>query len=148
MSHKRYYLVLALVLLSSVILLGLSYSSNSGNDKAILNENITDDMRVVYSDGNEILSGETTEIGITNLTEDNKKYRIFIKEIIGETKNTYYQINNEEKRLLDSNTIIIDDINSYGTNGDYKYNKITLYGDNSSIKYIVDVMYDESDGEL
>lgn len=148
MSHKRYYLVLALVLLSSVILLGLSYSSNSGNDKVILNENITDDMRVVYSDGNEILSGETTEIGITNLTKDNKKYRIFIKEIIGETKNTYYQLNNEEKRLLDSNTIIIDDINSYGTNGDYKYNEITLYGDNSSIKYIVDVMYDESDGEL
>lgn len=141
MSHKRYYLILILVLSVSVLLLGMSYSSYSSDDKYVIEKEKIDELTVLYLNGKVLKSGESTDIGITNLSDKNKAFKIFIKEIIGNPDDEiYYELNGNDKQLLTNNTIIIDEISAYGTKDDYKLNSLTIYGKNSSIKYVLDIL--------
>lgn len=148
MSHKRYYFVLILILSVSVLLLGMSYSSYSGNDNYEIDKETIEELTVLYSNGKVLKSGETTDIGITNLSDNNKAYKIFVKEVNVFDEDIYYEINGSEKKLLTDNTIIIDEISKYGTKGDYKLNTVTLYGTNSSVKFTIDVIEADTIDEL
>lgn len=142
MSHKRYYIVMILVLCSSVLFLGLSYSSSSGNSTLDIKEIKKDNARIVYSDEQIIDNDQQLDIGITNLSELPKKYKIFISEIYGDNNNIYYTLNNSEKKLVENNTILISDLSEYKTKNDYSLNSIKIYGSKGN-KYKIDVVFDE-----
>lgn len=142
MSHKRYYIVMILVLCSSVLFLGLSYSSSSGNSTLDINEVEKDNARIVYSDEQIIDNDQQLDIGITNLSELPKKYKIFISEIYGDNNNIYYTLNNSEKKPVENNTILISDLSEYKTKNDYSLNSIKIYGSKGN-KYKIDVVFDE-----
>lgn len=142
MSHKRYYIVMILVLCSSVLFLGLSYSSSSGNSTLDINEIEKDNARIVYSDEQIIDYDQQLDIGITNLSELPKKYKIFISEIYGDNNNIYYTLNNSEKKPVENNTILISDLSEYKTKNDYSLNSIKIYGSKGN-KYKIDVVFDE-----
>ncbi len=142
MSHKRYYIVMILVLCSSVLFLGLSYSSSSGNSTLDINEIEKDNARIVYSDEQIIDNDQQLDIGITNLSELPKKYKIFISEIYGDNNNIYYTLNNSEKKPVENNTILISDLSEYKTKNDYSLNSIKIYGSKGN-KYKIDVVFDE-----
>lgn len=142
MSHKRYYIVMILVLCSSVLFLGLSYSSSSGNSALDINEIEKDNARIVYSDEQIIDNDQQLDIGITNLSELPKKYKIFISEIYGDNNNIYYTLNNSEKKPVENNTILISDLSEYKTKNDYSLNSIKIYGSKGN-KYKIDVVFDE-----
>lgn len=142
MSHKRYYIVMILVLCSSVLFLGLSYSSSSGNSTLDINEIEKDNARIVYSDEQIIDNDQQLDIGITNLSKLPKKYKIFISEIYGDNNNIYYTLNNSEKKPVENNTILISDLSEYKTKNDYSLNSIKIYGSKGN-KYKIDVVFDE-----
>lgn len=142
MSHKRYYIVMILVLCSSVLFLGLSYSSSSGNSTLDIKEIEKDNARIVYSDEQIIDNDQQLDIGITNLSELPKKYKIFISEIYGDNNNIYYTLNNSEKKPVENNTILISDLSEYKTKNDYSLNSIKIYGSKGN-KYKIDVVFDE-----
>lgn len=142
MSHKRYYIVMILVLCSSVLFLGLSYSSSSGNSTLDIKEIKKDNARIVYSDEQIIDNDQQLDIGITNLSELPKKYKIFISEIYGDNNNIYYTLNNSEKKPVENNTILISNLSEYKTKNDYSLNSIKIYGSKGN-KYKIDVVFDE-----
>lgn len=142
MSHKRYYIVMILVLCSSVLFLGLSYSSSSGNSTLDINKVEKDNARIVYSDEQIIDNDQQLDIGITNLSELPKKYKIFISEIYGNNNNIYYTLNSSEKKPVENNTILISDLSEYKTKNDYSLNSIKIYGSKGN-KYKIDVVFDE-----
>ena len=66
---KRFYVVVFSVLCLSVVLLGFSFSKETGtNDLSFLDEKENDDYRVVYSNGDVLntVNNTSTIISITN----------------------------------------------------------------------------------
>ena len=126
---KKFYLLIIFVFATSALLLGMSYSKDSGNDMTLkLNQNYDDYFRVVYST-QQVLTNANNKIdfGITNITNENQNY--VIKLVNKGNGNVYYKLDDEEEKLLGKEIIFKSSLNANGTDGDYVMHRLTVNSD-------------------
>lgn len=134
---KKFYFVLFSALCISALLLGLSYSKESGTNKeTFLNQSKTDNFKIVASSTVLNTFNESgTDISIVN--KSNKESVVILNLELQKTdeekevKDVYYSINGSEIKKLTNNEITLGTLKNYGTNGDQAtYNiKITSKSD-------------------
>ena len=126
--NKKYYIVLILVLVLSVVLFGFSYSKESGEDSILnINNEEINEFKITYQDTNKIKLNEETNILITNESKDKINYQISLEEISDKKFiDVYYVIDNNKEQKLDK-VIYIGELNSYGEDGDLNKHSIRIY---------------------
>ncbi len=115
----------------SILLLGLSYSKDSGNDMELkINEMHDNYFRIVYSTG-DVLTKESNKVdfGITNITNKNQDY--VIKLVNSGDKKVYYSLDGENEKTLDKEVIFTSSLSKYGTDGDYAMHRLSVNGEGS-----------------
>ena len=113
----------------SILLLGLSYSKDSGNDMELkINEMHDNYFRIVYSTG-DVLTKESNKVdfGITNITNKNQDY--VIKLVNSGDKKVYYSLDGETEKTLDKEVIFTSSLSKYGTDGDYAMHRLSVNGE-------------------
>ncbi len=127
---KRFYIILFCVLSVSVVLLGFSFSKESGtNDLVALTETIDKEFRVIYSNNKRIDTKENSIVNISliNKNEEISKFYLVLEEVNNNTYDSvYYSIDGAEKKELINNIIYLGELNSYGKDGDQKFYSIEL----------------------
>ena len=128
---KRFYIVLFSVLVLSVLLLGFSFSKESGsNELYFLNEETNKDYRVVYSNGNILntVNNSSTMISFINLKNDTTDVVVTLKEK-GKLiyKNVFYRVNNGPEHVLADTIINLGTLNPYGEDGDHRVFNLQVY---------------------
>ena len=141
---KRFYVVLFSVLSISVVLLGFSFSKESGsNELSFLNEIESNDYRVVFSNGDVLntVNNSSTELSLTNRKNEISDIYITLKEKDNNTyKNVFYKIDDGPEHVLVEETIKLGTLNGYGVDGDHQIFKIQVYTkDNSEYNFSIKV---------
>ena len=139
--NKKVYFLLLFVFAISALLLGLSYSKDSGKDSDLkILQNYDDYFRVVYST-NKTLNKDNSKIdfGITNITDTNQDY---VVKIIGNSdKKLYYKLDDEKEKELESETIFTSSLTRKGTDGDYAMHKLEVISDDEfEVKLVIGVL--------
>ena len=128
---KRFYFEIAAILVVSLLLLGFSFSRESGtNIKFSKIEAKYDDLKIVYGNGRYItMSNSVHYYNIVNTGKEEKTYYIYISEINNaKDYKISYEIDDEVKEVVDGYITSIT-LKPYGTDGD----RIGL-----KIKYIIE----------
>lgn len=136
--EKRIYIILFCVLCISVVLLGFSFSKDSGTkDLSFLKENDNEEFRVVYSKSNEIDTINDSEITLAIINKSDSSNE-FVVNLVENNNNVYndvfYTINDGPEFKLSDNKIILGSLNKYGTDGDFDTFKLNIYTKNN-VKY-------------
>jgi hypothetical protein len=136
--NKKFYFILVFVFAVSALLLGLSYSKDSGNDSNLkLIQNYDDFFRVVYS-SKQVLNKDNKKIdfGISNVTDSNQDYEI---RLIGNGDTTiYYRLDAEDEQTLNNEKIFTSSLTKKGTDGDYAMHTIEILNeDEFSVKVLI-----------
>ncbi|MBQ4031263.1 MAG: hypothetical protein II625_05875 [Bacilli bacterium] len=128
--NKKYYLLLIFVFALSALLLGFSYSKDSGDDVDLkLIQDYSDYFRVVYST-DRVLNKDNKKIdfGITNISDSNQDYVI---KLINNTKdNVYYLLDGESERKLEKEIIFTSSLTKNGDDGDYVMHTLEITSEN------------------
>lgn len=128
---KKIYVVLFSVFSLSVLLLGLSYSKESGvNNEVFLADSTNDNYRIIFDEDNFIDTGSNNKVtlSIINIRDEEVNYSIKLDELDGlKYKDVYYTINNGEETKLKDGIIELGSLNSYGTRGDQGTYEILIY---------------------
>lgn len=141
--NKRLVVILCCFFVISFVLLGVSNSLESGQNKVLSTvQDITDDMRVIYS--NKAVNGnnKVVDLSIINKSSNIKDY-VIVVEGLEDYSNIKYSIDGEEKDL--SPTIYTGTLSSLGNEGDYKSHNIEFIFDRE-IEFNISVK--EYNGEL
>lgn len=148
---KKFYFVIFCVLMISVLLLGFSYSKESGkNDSIALAGVVSDKYRAIFSDGDRIdTSGNSTkDVSIINKSNELMGFKIILTEINNvEYKDVYYKINDGKEQRLINGIIELGELNKYGTNGDHLTYKLFIRS-GSSEKYTFKLSVKENDKNI
>ena len=139
--NKKFYFILIFVFAVSALLLGLSYSKDSGTDSDLkLIQNYDDYFRVVYST-NKVLNNDNNKIdfGITNITDSNQDYEI---RLVGNGDTPiYYKLDEEKEQTLNNEKIFTSSLTKKGTDGDYAMHTIEVLNENEfSCKVLITVL--------
>lgn len=141
---KRFYVVLFGVLSVSVVLLGFSFSKESGsNELSFLNEVNGTDYRVVFSDGDVLntVSNSNTMLSLINRKSEKSDIYITLKETNNSSyKNVFYKIDDGPEHVLVDETIKLGTLNAYGVDGDHQVFNIHIYTkDDSEYSFLIKV---------
>ncbi len=123
---KRFYFILIFVFAVSALLLGLSYSKDSGTDIDLkLIQNTDDYFRVVYSKENKLNKKDNKiDFGVSNITNKDLDYVI---KIINKGKNAiYYRLDGEKEKTLGNEVVFTATIKKKGTDGDYNLHRLEI----------------------
>lgn len=126
---KKFYLIIIFVFALSALLLGMSYSKDSGNDLEFkLREKYDNNFRVVYSN-DQVLTNSNNKIdfGITNITDTKQDY--VIKLINNGKKKVYYVLDGDDERVLNDEIIFGSSLAKKGEDGDYVLHTLSVSGD-------------------
>lgn len=129
---KRFYVVLFIVLCVSVVLLGFSFSKESGsnNELSFLNEVATGEYRVVFSPSNEIntVKNKSVLVSVVNKSANTSDIYVTLKEIDGKQyKNVFYKVNNGPEHVMVENTIKLGSLEAFKTDGDHNVFNLEVY---------------------
>ena len=112
------------------MLLGFSYSKESGKNDSIALAGIVDDKyRAIYSNGDRIDTdtNNTKYISIINKSNEHKGFKVILTELNGlEYKEVYYKINDSKEQKLVNGVIELGELSKYGTNGDHMTYKLFI----------------------
>lgn len=138
MKNIRYYLSLILILSASIILLSTSYSKESG---ILLNNEVTkeeiDNIIITYSKSNIISPNELNYINITNKNNHPVTYEIELLKKDNNTEEIYYELDNNDIKILKKNSVIIEEeLSAYGTDNDTITHRINIQS-NKNNKYVI-----------
>lgn len=146
--EKKFYILAFVILCSSVLLLGFSYSKTSGvvsEPVSIYDE--TDSYKVIYSN-DEVLSMDNKSVTFRfiNKSNDNVTYRVKIKK---DNLNdvVYYKVDDNEESLLSDMAILEMDLGLFGSNNDSEEHTISIRSNNGDGKYQISFTTEE-DNEL
>lgn len=127
--EKKFYIILFLISLVSIMLLGFSYSKESGiSEKKFINEIETDDYRLISSNDGVIRTkyDDGVHINLINKKDISTTYVLLFEEINGKSYNDiYYTLNNGNAIKFDG-LIVLDELNSFGIEGDQKNYYLTI----------------------
>ena len=137
--NKKFYFIMIFIFALSALLLGLSYSKDSGKDMELkIKENVDEYFRVVYSTEQTLSSNnDSIDFGITNISDKNVDYVIRLHKKTN--KNVYYTLDGEEEKTLNNDKIFTSSLSKKGTDGDYEMHTISVSGD-EGFKVRVDVV--------
>lgn len=131
----KYYIVLFSAICLSALLLGFSYSKESGtNQETFLKETKDDNFKVVSSNPElSTLDEDGTDISIVNRSKKESTIILHLERKEAEEEkdkkkiDIYYSINNSEIKKLTDSDIVLGNLTNYGTENDHStYNiKIT-----------------------
>lgn len=126
--NKRLVVILCCFFLISVVLLGASNSKESGQDiEGNVVQEVTDDVRIIYSNNVINKENKVSSIGIINKYEYIKEYYVVLEGIEDYT-GIQYRIDNGE--LKDASEVIhIGLLGGSGYDGDYKNHNIEFIFD-------------------
>ena len=127
--NKKFYFIMIFIFALSALLLGLSYSKDSGKDMEFkIKESIDENFRVVYSTEQTLSSkNDSIDFGITNITDKNVDYVIRLSK--KNNKNVYYTLDGEDEKTLNNDRIFTSSLSKKGTDGDYEMHSISVNGD-------------------
>ncbi|MGN1337862.1 MAG: hypothetical protein ACI4WW_05240 [Candidatus Coprovivens sp.] len=141
--NKRLVIILCCFFVISIVLLGASFSQESGQDKVLSTvQDVSDNMRVIYSSKTVNKDNKVIDLSIINKSSNIKDYVILV-EGLEDYSNIRYVIDGEEKEL--SEVIYFGTLSSLGIDGDYKSHNIEFIFDTDIEFYIV---VKEYNGEL
>lgn len=128
----------------SALLLGLSYSKDSGTDIDVrLNQNYDDNFRVVYSKENKLsIKNNKIDFGITNIA--NKDLDYVIKIINKGKKDIYYKLDADKEKTLVNDVVFTSTIKKKGTDGDYILHHLEITNSEEFDAYIEIALLDTS----
>jgi len=117
---KRFYFEIAAIMLVSLLLLGFSFSKESGtNNKFARVESTIEDLRVIYGNGKYITSENNDHYyNIVNKSNKDVTYNIYINEINGNKDYEVSYILDEEEKKVENNFVTSITLKPYGTDGD------------------------------
>ena len=118
---KRFYFEITAILIASLLLLGFSFSRESGtNSDVVLSEYNDGDLRIVYENKKYMsMDNSGNHINVINKSDREITYEVSLVEINGkEYKDVSYSLGNDEGfKKLDGNIMELK-LSPYGTNGD------------------------------
>lgn len=129
--EKKFYVVLFSALCISLLLLGFSFSKESGsNDIANMAEINKNDFRVVYSNNQRLDTKDNNQVDISIINKSNDKmsFSLYLNEV-NEKKYTdvYYVLNDGEEQQLNNNIINLGEVNAYGEEEDHVSFNVKIY---------------------
>lgn len=132
---KRFYVVLLSALIVSLLLLGFSFSKESGNgDIAILSGNETDAYIAHFSNDGELDTEKNSHIDISIVNKNKKEtsYYLYLNEIDKKIlKDVYYSVNGGKEQRIENGIIYLGNLKEYGTEGDFSLFQISLKSENN-----------------
>lgn len=141
---RKFYVVLASLLICSVLLLGMSYSKQSSdNSDTGLIETNTDNYRVVYSteEALDTMKGNKVRFSLVNKKDSDTSYVLVLNEVDEDAyENVSYTIDGVNYYALTENSVNLGSLKAYGTDGDTGIYNVSL---KSSNKYIFDYYIEE-----
>ena len=144
---KRFYILLVSIMLVSVVLLGFSYSKESGkNDNNFIAEINKVNYRVVFSSDKKLntVDNSKMEIGIINKDQKINNFALVLSEVDNKNvENVYYSIDGKPNQLLVNGIIDLGELAPYGENGDFAFHTIEI-SSTSNYKFNMDVQTIES----
>lgn len=141
--NKRLVIILCCFFVISIVLLGASFSQESGQDKVLSTvQDVSDNMRVIYSSKTVNKDNKVIDLSIINKSSNIKDYVILV-EGLEDYSNIRYVIDGEEKEL--SEVIYFGTLSSLGIDGDYKSHNIEFIFD-TDIEF--NIVVKEYNGEL
>ena len=140
MKNLRYYISLILILSASIILLSTSYSKESG---ILLNNSTTkeeiNNIQITYSKTNIINPNEENYINIVNKNKHTVTYEIELLKKDDNTEEIYYQLDNNDIKVIKKNSVIIEEeLSPYGTENDTITHRLNIQS-NKNNKYIINI---------
>lgn len=141
---KRFYVVLFSALCISLLLLGFSFSKESGtNDIRDTRETNAEDYRVIYSNNQRLNTKDNNLVDISIINKSPKKnnFYLYLNEINNTKYNDiYYSINNGIEHQLISDVIELGELNNFGSAKDYSQFTIKIRSiNNNKYEFKLDV---------
>lgn len=146
--NRKYYLVLILVLSVSVLLLGLSYSKDSSNNKYTSEfESYDHSLKISTSDNIKEVKVEdfiSRDIGVIN--NGVVKATFVVEVLTNSLDGLTYSINNGEVQKLDDNIIYTQELDALGADNDNDFTSfnIKIYNNTSEAKVITLKIYQQA----
>lgn len=144
--YKRFYVVLFCVLSISVVLLGFSFSKESGsNDALTLAESKDDEYRVIYSNNKRLNTTNNDNLNISVINKMNKDVDYYL--VLDEINNTsydelYYVLDDYEEQKVINNTIFLGELKSYGKDGDHVSKSLRIFSKkDEELEFKLDIKY-------
>lgn len=141
MKNKKFYFVIILIFSLSALLLGFSYSKESGtNNDALLISDNTSYYRIVYSEGS-VLKTESmpsTLVSIINKSDSEVTYMVYLKN--KEDNKIYFSVDGAGEEVYDGGSILNVKLNKFGTDGDQVTFEISVRSDEGDIKVPIEVV--------
>lgn len=142
--NKRLVIILCCFFIISVILLGASFSKESGQDKENnMTQDVSDNMRVIYSSNVVNSNNKVINLSIINKSSNIKDYVINVDGLV-DYSNISYRIDGGDELPLTEN-IYLGTLSSLGDEGDYAHHNIEFIFDND-IEF--NIVVNEYNGEL
>ncbi len=119
--RKRFYIELFAIMLVSLLLLGMSFSKESGiNAQMSLLETSTDDIRMVYLNGkNMSMENPSNYISIINKKDEEVTYQVCLREVNDVMDyDVQYSIDDGESQKLEKGFVQEITLSPYGKDGD------------------------------
>lgn len=131
---KRFYVVLLSALFISLLLLGFSFSKESGNgDIAFLSELETEEYIVHFSNDGEIdtSTDNPIDLSIVNKTSKRVSYYLYFDEVDKKIlRDVYYSVNGRQEKKLTSEVIKLGNLKAYGEEGDFGLFQVSIKSKN------------------
>ena len=141
--NKRLVVILCCFFVISIVLLGVSFAQESGQDKVLsTTQDVSDNMRVIYSSKTVNKDNKVIDLSIINKSNNIKDYVILV-DGLSDYSNIRYIIDGEEKDL--SEVIYFGTLSSLGIEGDYKSHNIEFIFD-ADIEF--NIVVKEYNGEI
>jgi hypothetical protein len=137
--NKKYYFVLVLVLCASILLLGLSYSKESGISTYESIKVEEKDYKVIYSK-KQVLTNDDNKIDINIINmKDESDYQVNLKLLRGNMEDISVIVDDEDEVPF-TEVIKTGRLSKYGTDGDNKIYHIEIKS-KKEFKVEVDVTF-------
>jgi len=119
--NKRFYLIILCSLFISLLLLGFSFSKESGLNSSDIVKFENDDYLVTYSSSKiDTMEDNNVFVSVVNKDDNIANFYILLEEVNGLSfDDLYYSIDNGPKQLLTGNTINLGNLDKYGQQNDH-----------------------------
>ena len=141
MKNKKFYFVIILVFSLSALLLGFSYSKESGtNNDALLISDNSSYYRIVYSEGN-VLKTESmpsTLVSIINKSDSDVTYMVYLNNKSDE--DIYFSVDGAGEEKYNGGSILNVKLSKFGTEGDQVTFEVTVRSDEGDVRVPIEIV--------
>ena len=141
MKNKKFYFAIILIFSLSALLLGFSYSKESGtNNDALLISDNSSYYRIVYSEGSVLKteSKPSTLVSIINKSDSDVTYMVYLASKSDET--IYFSVDGAGEEAYNGGSILNVKLSKFGTDGDQVTFEVSVRSDEGDIKVPIEIV--------